>query len=186
MIKQYHPLYMNLHFNHPDELTPEVKAACGRLADAGVPLGAQTVLLKGVNDDPAVMMRLVHQLLLARVKPYYLYQADLTRGTNHLRTTVETGLEIIKALQGHTSGMGVPHFVIDAPGGGGKIPLLPSDYLVSLTPEQATLTNYEGKTYVYPQPPRAEGNGHGNGKRRELPMVAAPSTGCGMADSMLG
>src|SRR5436309_1737737 len=164
MIKKYHPLYMNLHFNHPDELTPEVKAACGQLADAGVPLGAQTVLLKGVNDDPAVMLRLVHQLLLARVKPYYLYQADLTRGTNHLRTTVETGLEIIKALQGHTSGMGVPHFVIDAPGGGGKIPLLPSDYLVSLTPEQATLTNYEGKTYIYPQPPQPDGNG----KRREL------------------
>ncbi len=188
MIKKYHPLYMNLHFNHPDELTPEVRAACGRLADAGVPLGAQTVLLKGVNDDPAVMLRLVHQLLLARVKPYYLYQADLTRGTNHLRTTVETGLEIIKALQGHTSGMAVPHFVIDAPGGGGKIPLLPSDYLVSLTPEQATLTNYEGKTYIYPQPPQPDGNG----KRRELPMVAAPSiatgtsTGCRMADAMLG
>src|SRR2546422_687379 len=188
MIKQYHPLYMNLHFNHPAELTLEVKAACGRLADAGVPLGAQTVLLKGVNDDPSIMMRLVHQLLLARVKPYYLYQADLTRGTNHLRTTVETGLEIIKALQGHTSGMGVPHFVIDAPGGGGKIPLLPSDYLVSLTPEEAILTNYEGKTYIYPQPPQPGGNG----KRRELPMVAAPSTatapstGCRMADSMLG
>src|SRR6059036_1314830 len=168
-----------------DVLTSEVKAACGRLADAGIPLGAQTVLLKGVNDDPAVMIRLVHQLLLARVKPYYLYQADLTRGTNHFRTSVETGLEIIKALQGHTSGMGVPHFVIDAPGGGGKIPLLPSDYLVSLTPEEAILTNYEGKTYIYPQPPQPGGNG----KRRELPMVAAPSssaTGCGMADAMLG
>jgi len=184
MIKQYHPIYMNLHFNHPDELTPEVKTACERLADAGVPLGAQTVLLKGVNDDPAVMMRLVHQLLLARVKPYYLYQADLTRGTNHLRTTVETGLEIIKALQGHTSGMGVPHYVIDAPGGGGKIPLLPADYLVNLTPEQATLTNYEGKTYTYPQPEQPEGNG----RRRELPMATVPSssTGCSMADSMLG
>jgi lysine 2,3-aminomutase len=183
IIRKYHPIYVNLHFNHPDELTPEVKAACGRLADAGVPLGAQTVLLKGVNDDPAVMMRLVHQLLLARVKPYYLYQADLTRGTNHLRTTVETGLEIIKALQGHTSGMGVPHYVIDAPGGGGKIPLLPPDYLVQLTQDEATLTNYEGKTYTYPQPPHT--NGNGNGKRRELPMVAAPSTGCGMADAML-
>ncbi|MBI3810168.1 MAG: KamA family radical SAM protein [Nitrospirae bacterium] len=185
MIRKYHPIYMNLHFNHPDELTPEVRTACERLADAGVPLGAQTVLLKGVNDDPAVMMRLVHQLLLARVKPYYLYQADLTRGTNHLRTTVETGLEIIKALQGHTSGMGVPHYVIDAPGGGGKIPLLPADYLVNLTPEQATLTNYEGKTYTYPQPEQPDGNG----RRRELPMVSVPSsssTGCGMADSMLG
>jgi lysine 2,3-aminomutase len=105
IVKQYHPIYMNLHFNHPDELTPDVKAACGRLADAGVPLGAQTVLLKGVNDDPEIMKQLVHQLLLARVKPYYLYQADLTKGTNHFRTTVETGLRIIKALQGHTSGM---------------------------------------------------------------------------------
>src|SRR5438093_4077028 len=187
IVKKYHPIYMNLHFNHPDELTPEVKAACGRLADAGVPLGAQTVLLKGVNDDPEVMIRMVHQILLAVVQTHYLYQADLTRGTNHLRTTVETGMNIIRALQGHTSGMGVPHFVIDAPGGGGKIPLLPSDYLVSLTPEQAILTNYEGKTYIYPQPPQADRDG--NGKRRELPMVAAPSssaTGCGMADAMLG
>ena len=189
MLKKYHPIYMNLHFNHPDELTAEVKAACERLADAGIPLGAQTVLLKGVNDDPAVMMQLVHQLLLARVKPYYLYQADLTRGTNHFRTSVETGLEIIKALQGHTSGMGVPHFVIDAPEGGGKIPLLPSDYLVHLTQEQATLRNYEGKIYTYPQPDAAEAvtlrNGNGTGTRRELPMVVGPSTGCGMADAML-
>jgi lysine 2,3-aminomutase len=193
MVKKYHPIFMNLHFNHPDELTPEVKAACGRLADAGVPLGGQTVLLKGVNDDPEVMMRLVHQLLLARVKPYYLYQADLTRGTNHFRTTIETGLDIIKALQGHTSGMGVPHFVIDAPEGGGKIPLLPADYLVNLTPEKATLRNYEGKVYSYPQPPEtddpsAHSNGNGNGKKRELPMVTVPSspTGCGIADAMLG
>ncbi len=191
MLQKYHPIYMNLHFNHPDELTPEVKAACGRLADAGVPLGAQTVLLKGVNDDPAVMMRLVHQLLLARVKPYYLYQADLTRGTNHFRTSVETGLEIIKALQGHTSGMGVPHFVIDAPEGGGKIPLLPADYLVDLTQEKATLRNYEGKVYSYPQPESppsivAHSNGNGNGSRgRELPMVGSASTGCGVADAML-
>jgi len=189
MLKKYHPIYMNLHFNHPDELTAEVKAACERLADAGIPLGAQTVLLKGVNDDPAVMMQLVHQLLLARVKPYYLYQADLTRGTNHFRTSVETGLEIIKALQGHTTGMGVPHFVIDAPEGGGKIPLLPPDYLVHLTQEQATLRNYEGKIYTYPQPDAAEAvtlrNGNGTGTRRELPMVVGPSTGCGMADAML-
>ena len=196
MVKKYHPIYMNLHFNHPDELTPEVKAACERLADAGVPLGAQTVLLKGVNDDPAVMMRLVHQLLLARVKPYYLYQADLTRGTKHFRTPVETGLEIIKALQGHTSGMGVPHFVIDAPEGGGKIPLLPTDYLVNLTQDEITLRNYEGKTYTYPQPIETDGasapsNGHGKGQdrrlTRELPMVAVPSTatGCSMADAMM-
>ena len=189
MLKKYHPIYMNLHFNHPDELTPEVKAACGRLADAGVPLGGQTVLLKGVNDDPVVMKRLVHQLLLARVKPYYLYQADLTRGTNHFRTSVEVGLEIIKALQGHTSGMGIPHFVIDAPEGGGKIPLLPADYLVDLDHHEVTLRNYEGKLYKYPQAEAASENGqatgNGNGKRRELPMVGTPSTGCGMADAML-
>ncbi|MDH3505049.1 MAG: KamA family radical SAM protein, partial [Nitrospirota bacterium] len=168
IVKRYHPIYMNLHFNHPDELTPEVKEACGRLADAGVPLGAQTVLLKGVNDDPEIMKRLMHQLLLARVKPYYLYQADLTKGTNHFRTTVETGLKIIQALQGHTSGMAVPHFVIDAPGGGGKIPLLPNDYLLNLDENGAVLKNYENKTYHYPQPPSPNG--------RELPMVGAPAS----------
>jgi lysine 2,3-aminomutase len=165
IVRKYHPVYMNLHFNHPDELTPEVIDACGRLADAGVPLGAQTVLLKGVNDDPEIMKQLMHKLLLARVKPYYLYQADLTKGTNHFRTTVETGLEIIRALQGHTSGMAVPHFVIDAPGGGGKIPMLPGDYLVHMDEEGVVLNNYEHKTFRYPQP----GNGHG----RELPMAGA-------------
>ena len=169
IVKQYHPIYMNLHFNHPDELTPEVKAACGRLADAGVPLGAQTVLLKGVNDDPDIMKRLMQQLLLARVKPYYLYQADLTKGTNHFRTTVETGLQIIQALQGHTSGMAVPHFVIDAPGGGGKIPLLPPDYLLDLDENGAVLKNYENKTYHYPQPDA--------GRLRELPMVGTSPAG---------
>jgi len=168
LVKSYHPIYMNLHFNHPDELTPDVKAACGRLADAGVPLGAQTVLLKGVNDDPAVMKRLMHELLLARVKPYYLYQADLTKGTNHFRTTVETGLSIIQSLQGHTSGMAVPHFVIDAPGGGGKIPLLPSDYLLNLDENGAVLKNYENKTYHYPQPD--------TGRLRELPMVGTSAS----------
>jgi lysine 2,3-aminomutase len=173
IVKKYHPVYMNLHFNHPDELTPEVTVACGLLADAGIPLGAQTVLLKGVNDDPEVMKRLVHKLLLARVKPYYLYQADLTKGTNHFRTTVETGLKIIQALQGHTSGMAVPHYVIDAPGGGGKIPLLPPDYLVHLDDEGVVVRNYEDKTFHYPQPQ--------NGNGRELPMVGArPSlSACG-------
>jgi lysine 2,3-aminomutase len=164
IVKQYHPIYMNLHFNHPDELTPEVKEACGRLADAGIPLGAQTVLLKGVNDDPEIMKRLMHQLLLARIKPYYLYMADLTKGTNHFRTTVETGLRIIQALQGHTSGMAVPHFVIDAPGGGGKIPLLPNEYLLNLDEKGAVLKNFENKTYHYPQPPTTD--------NRELPMVS--------------
>jgi lysine 2,3-aminomutase len=132
-----------------------------------VPLGAQTVLLRGVNDDPEIMRRLMHQLLLARVKPYYLYQADLTKGTNHFRTAVEAGLNIIRSLQGHTSGMAVPHFVIDAPGGGGKIPLLPDDYVVHLDEDGALLRNYENKTFHYP-PPRP-------GTRRELPMVGARS-----------
>ncbi len=177
IIKHHHPVYMNLHFNHPDELTEEVKAACGMLADAGVPLGAQTVLLKGVNDDPEVMKRLMHQLLLARVKPYYLYQADLTKGTNHFRTSVEAGLEIIRALQGHTSGMAVPHFVIDAPGGGGKIPILPTDYLVHLDKHGAVLKNYENKTFHYPQPL--------NGTARELPMVAAQPSLSACGEGML-
>lgn len=177
IIKHHHPVYMNLHFNHPDELTEEVKAACGMLADAGVPLGAQTVLLKGVNDDPEVMKRLMHQLLLARVKPYYLYQADLTKGTNHFRTSVEAGLEIIRALQGHTSGMAVPHFVIDAPGGGGKIPILPPDYLVHLDEHGAVLKNYENKTFHYPQPL--------NGTARELPMVAAQPSLSACGEGML-
>lgn len=177
IVKKYHPVYMNLHFNHPDELTPEVKAACDMLADAGVPLGAQTVLLKGVNDDPDVMKQLVHQLLLARVKPYYLYQADLTKGTNHFRTTVETGMEIIRSLQGHTSGMAVPHFVIDAPGGGGKIPVLPSDYMLHLDEQRAVLKNYENKTFEYPQPP--------SNSSRELPMVGAQSPGALCGDGAL-
>lgn len=169
IVKKYHPIYMNLHFNHPAELTPEVKEACGRLADAGIPLGAQTVLLKGVNDDPEIMKQLMHQLLLARIKPYYLYQADLTKGTNHFRTPVEMGMKIIQALQGHTSGMAVPHFVIDAPGGGGKIPILPNEYLLNLDENGAVLKNYENKTYHYPQPdtPRS----------RELPMVGAQVQG---------
>jgi lysine 2,3-aminomutase len=185
MIKKYHPVYMNLHFNHPDELTPEVKAACGRLADAGIPLGAQTVLLKDINDDPAVMKRLVHQLLLARVKPYYLYQADLTRGTNHFRTTVETGLHLIRELQGHTSGMGVPHLVVDAPGGGGKVPILP-DYLVHLDDEGAVLKNYENKTFHYPQPSltMSSSSADWKSKRRELPMMGTQLP-AGCADGAL-
>src|SRR6266498_2926499 len=119
ILKQYHPLYINTHFNHPDELTPAAVAALGRLADAGVPLGCQTVLLRGVNDDPEVMKRLMQKLLAARVRPYYIYMCDQVAGAEHFRTTVEKGLEIIRALRGWTSGLAVPHFVIDAPGGGG-------------------------------------------------------------------
>ena len=152
MLKKYHPLYMNLHFNHPDEITQEVKEACEMLANTGIPLGSQTVLLKGVNDDPEIMKRLTQKLLSIRVKPYYLYQTDLVTGTEHFRTSVDKGLEIIQSIQGHTSGMAVPHFVVDAPGGGGKIPLLPSDNLLSISNQEVILKNYENKVYQYPQP----------------------------------
>lgn len=156
MLKKYHPLYMNLHFNHPDEITPEVAKACGMLADAGIPLGSQTVLLEGVNDDPEVMKRLMQKLLAVRVKPYYIYQADLVRGTHHFRTRVEKGLKIIAALRGHTSGMAVPHFVIDAPGGGGKVAILPQETLLYMDDDEVIVKNYEEKTFRYPQPGTSE------------------------------
>ncbi len=152
LLRKFHPLYINTHFNHPDEITEISAKACGRLADAGIPLGNQTVLLRGVNDDPAVMKRLMQKLLTIRVKPYYIYQADLVQGTNHFRTSVEEGIEIVRALRGHTSGLGVPAYVIDAPGGGGKIPILP-DYLQSLG-DEVVLKNYRGDTYRYPNAQR--------------------------------
>jgi lysine 2,3-aminomutase len=148
VLRKHHPLYLNTHFNHPDEITETAAKACARLADAGIPLGNQTVLLRGVNDDPAVMKRLMQKLLAIRVRPYYLYQADLVQGTDHFRTTVAEGLEIVRALRGHTSGLGVPAFVIDAPGGGGKIPLLP-DYLQEMGEEEVRLKNYRGDLYSY-------------------------------------
>ncbi|MDD4983398.1 MAG: KamA family radical SAM protein [Candidatus ainarchaeum sp.] len=150
MLKKYHPLFINTHFNHPSEITPESRKACGMLVDSGIPMGNQTVLLKGVNDDPAVMKELVQGLINMRVRPYYLYQADLVRGTNHFRTTVQKGLEIYKALRGHTSGLCVPNYVIDAPGGGGKIPLLP-EYVVSISKDKVVLKNYENKKFEYLQ-----------------------------------
>jgi lysine 2,3-aminomutase len=147
LLRRYHPLYLNTHFNHPDEITPTSAKACARLADAGIPLGNQTVLMRGINDDPRVMKRLMQKLLAIRVRPYYIYQADLVQGTEHFRTTVEEGLEVIKALRGHTSGLAVPAYVIDAPGGGGKIPLLP-DYLQQLG-DTVLLKNYRGDSYTY-------------------------------------
>lgn len=149
MLKKYHPVFMSIHFTHPDELTPEVSQACNRLADAGIPLGSQTVLLKGVNDDVQVMRRLMQGLLKIRVRPYYLYQCDPILGSAHFRTSIEKGLEIIDGLRGHTSGYAVPHYVIDAPGGGGKIPLLP-DYFQGKENGQVILRNYLGKKYFYP------------------------------------
>jgi lysine 2,3-aminomutase len=142
---------MNTHFNHPDELTPASVAALDRLAKAGIPLGCQTVLLKGVNDDPKVMMELMHRLLKARVRPYYIYMADQVAGGEHFRTQVQKGLEIIKALRGWTSGLAVPHFVIDAPGGGGKVPLLP-EYVEEINEDEVIFRNYQGERFVYKQP----------------------------------
>jgi lysine 2,3-aminomutase len=151
IVKKYHPIYMNTHFNHPAELTPAAVAALGRLADAGVPLGCQTVLLRGVNDDPAIMKELMQKLLKARVRPYYIYMADQVAGGEHFRTTVQKGLEIVQALRGWTSGLAVPHFVIDAPGGGGKVPLLP-EYVEEINDDEVIFRNYAGERYVYKQP----------------------------------
>lgn len=151
ILKKYHPLYFNMHFNHPAEITPEVEKACNMLADIGIPLGSQTVLLEGVNDNSAIMRELMLKLLKMRVKPYYIYQADMTLGTDHFRTTVQKGLDIIKDLQGHISGMAVPYFVVDAPGGGGKVRLLP-DMVLEHNEKELIIKNYEGKVFRYPQP----------------------------------
>ncbi len=170
MLKKYHPLYLNVHFNHPDEITPEAARALNLLADAGIPLGNQTVLLKGINDDVLVMRRLMQKLLTVRVRPYYIYQADYVKGTDHFRTTVEKGLEIYQGLRGWTSGLAVPQYVIDAPGGGGKIPLIP-EYVQSISDEKVVLRNYAGEVYVYPQVKSPK-------KRRprvQPPCYAAPS-----------
>ena len=172
MVKKYHPVYMNTHFNHPAELTPETVAALGRLADAGVPLGCQTVLLRGVNDDPSIMKDLMQKLLKARVRPYYIYMADQVAGGEHFRTTVEKGLEIVKALRGWTSGLAVPHFVIDAPGGGGKVPLLP-EYVEEINEDEVVFRNYAGERYVYKQPrqPAIAASACGTGAEEERDIV---------------
>ncbi len=149
MLRRYHPLYLSIHFTHPDEVTPETEFACNRLADAGIPLGSQTVLLKGINDEVEIFKELTRKLLKIRVKPYYLYQCDLIPGSAHFRTPVSKGLEIIRGLRGFTSGYAIPHYVIDAPGGGGKIPLLP-DNVVARDKEGYLLVNYENRTFFYP------------------------------------
>lgn len=149
MLRKYHPLWMSLHFTHPDECTPETTRACGLLADAGIPLGSQTVLLKGVNDDVDTMKRLMHGLMKMRVRPYYIYQCDPISGSAHFRTPVAKGVEIVRGLRGHTSGYAVPTFVVDAPGGGGKIPLMP-DYTAGCEGGDLLLRNYEGGVYRYP------------------------------------
>lgn len=148
MLKRYHPLWMSIHFTHPEELTSEVDTACRRLSDAGIPLQSQTVLLAGINDTVDVMKRLCHGLVKMRVRPYYLYQCDPIVGSAHFRTSVHRGLEIIEGLRGHTSGFAVPQYVIDAPGGGGKIPMLPQ-YVVGREGNDIVMRNYEGKRYRY-------------------------------------
>lgn len=151
MLKKYHPIWVNTHFNHPREFTPESIQALAKLADAGIPLGNQTVLLRGVNDCPVIIKKLSHLLVKNRVRPYYLYQCDLSRGIEHFRTPVAKGIEIMEALIGHTSGFAVPTFVVDAPGGGGKIPVLPN-YQLSMTNTKTVLRNYEGVICVYEEP----------------------------------
>lgn len=160
MLKKYHPIYVNTHFNHPREVTYESKTACETLADAGIPVGNQSVLLRDVNDCPNIMKKLVHELLMIRVKPYYIYQCDLSMGISHFRTSITKGIEIIENLRGHTTGMAVPTFVVDAPGGGGKIPVMPN-YLISQSDRRFVLRNYEGVVTAYTQPEKVFSNcGH--------------------------
>ena len=151
MLKKFHPVWLNTHFNHPKEMTPQAEEALRKLADAGIPLGNQSVLLRGVNDDVHVMRNLMHELVKNRVRPYYIYQCDLSLGISHFRTPVSKGIEIIEGLRGHTSGYAVPTFVVDAPGGGGKTPVMPQ-YIISQTPDKIILRNYEGVITTYTEP----------------------------------
>jgi len=153
MLKKYHPIYVNTHFNHAKEITKEARESLAKLADAGIQLGNQSVLLKDLNDDPAVMKQLLHKLLAVRVKPYYIYQCDLSMGISHFRTTIARGIEIMESLRGHTTGMAVPTFVVDAPGGGGKIPVMPN-YVMVMGEKRVILRNYEGVITTYTEPMR--------------------------------
>ena len=148
VLKKNAPVWMSIHFNHPKEITRRTRIACEMLADAGIPLGSQTVLLKGINDRPSTMRKLMHELLKIRVRPYYIYQCDLVKGTQHFRTPVESGINIIEKMRGHTTGYGIPTYVIDAPGGGGKIPVNPN-YVISQAKGKCVLRNYEGKVFTY-------------------------------------
>src|SRR6056297_1042068 len=151
MLKKYHPIYLNLQFNHPKEITETAQNAIEKLNYAGIPVGNQSVLLKGINDQPAIMKKLVQKLLYIRIKPYYLYQCDLSKGIEHFRTPVSRGIEIIESLRQHTTGMAVPTYLIDAPGGGGKIPVSPQ-YMISQAENKVILRNYEGNIYAYTEP----------------------------------
>ncbi len=170
MLKKYHPLWISIHFTHPEELTPEVAEAAGRLADAGIPLGSQTVLLKGINDSVQTIAKLVHELLKIRVRPYYLYQCDPISGSSHFRTSVEKGVEIIRGLRGYSSGYAVPQFVIDAPGGGGKVPVNPQ-YVLGRDGDYLLLRNYEGLTFRYPDPGDPANPGYKGLDKGNLPFT---------------
>ncbi|HUC84594.1 MAG TPA: KamA family radical SAM protein [Candidatus Acidoferrales bacterium] len=170
MLKQFHPLFLSVHVNHPRELTTEARDALGRLADAGIPLGNQSVLLKQVNDDPEVMTALVQKLLMCRVKPYYLYQCDLIAGSAHLRASVAKGLEVMEELRGHTTGYAVPTYVIDAPGGGGKVPINP-EYVLCRNAGRVLIRNFEGKIFEYPETADGQPRGQRPGKLDEAELV---------------
>ena len=175
MLKKYQPIWVNTHFNHPSEITPEAAAACARLADAGIPLGNQSVLLAGVNDCVHVMKKLVNELVYIRVRPYYIYACDPSLGLSHFRTPVSKGIEIMEGLRGHTSGLCVPTFVVDAPGGGGKTPVMPT-YLISQKPGKIVLRNFEGVITTYSEPTHYEENCHCpvcTGKRKESKVGVA-------------
>ncbi|MDD5459139.1 MAG: KamA family radical SAM protein [Phycisphaerae bacterium] len=165
MLRRYHPIWINTHFNHPNELTEESMQACAKLADAGIPLGNQSVLLKGINDSPQIIERLCRGLIRNRVRPYYLYQCDLVRGVEHFRTPLSKGIEIMEYMRGRVSGMAIPTFVVDAPHGGGKIPILPN-YVISMSPTNTVIRNYEGMMVNYPEP---GGIGQQAAEGRELP-----------------
>ncbi len=174
MLKKYHPIYVNTHFNHPWECTTEAKRACEMLADAGIPVGNQAVLMKGVNDDADVMLELMRKLLAMRVRPYYLYQADITKGANHFRTPVSVGLNIMDKLRGHTSGLAIPAYVIDAPGGGGKIPLLPQ-YVLGRNGNNIILRNYKYDIYQYPDVEEEEKKPESQLERRYMRKRTKPA-----------
>lgn len=174
MLKKYHPIYVNTHFNHPWECTMEAKRACEMLADAGIPVGNQAVLMKGVNDDPDVMLELMRKLLFMRVRPYYLYQADITKGANHFRTPVSVGLNIMDKLRGHTSGLAIPAYVIDAPGGGGKIPILPQ-YVLGRNGNNILLRNYKYDIYQYPDVEEEEKKPEAQLERRYMRKRTKPA-----------
>lgn len=174
MLKQYHPIWLNTHFNHPNEITPESIAACEKMANAGIPLGNQSVLLRGVNDCVNIMKRLVHGLVKMRVRPYYIYQCDLSMGLEHFRTPVSKGIEIIEGLRGHTSGYAVPTFVVDAPGGGGKTPVMPT-YIISQSPGKIILRNFEGVITTYSEPEDYKNNCDCDDCKSNMPVEGVAS-----------